>query len=153
MQKYPTNIVPGGISKTQVVNSSRMRPDDDDDDYSGDFRSSSGNSKTPALDNFSRDLTELAQKGELDPIVGRDSEIERVSQILARRKKNNPVLIGEPGVGKSAIAEGLALRIIQRKVSKNLLNKRVIVIRRQSYDLLKHVNREARRTGVRIPRY
>ena len=128
MQKYPTNIVPGGISKTQVVNSSRMRPDDDDDDYSGDFRSSSGNSKTPALDNFSRDLTELAQKGELDPIVGRDSEIERVSQILARRKKNNPVLIGEPGVGKSAIAEGLALRIIQRKVSKNLLNKRVMIL-------------------------
>ena len=128
MQKYPTHIVPGGISKTQVVNSSRMRPDDDDDDYSGDFRSSSGNSKTPALDNFSRDLTELAQKGELDPIVGRDSEIERVSQILARRKKNNPVLIGEPGVGKSAIAEGLALRIIQRKVSKNLLNKRVMIL-------------------------
>lgn len=121
-------MVPGGISKTQVVNSSRMRPDDDDDDYSGDFRSSSGNSKTPALDNFSRDLTELAQKGELDPIVGRDSEIERVSQILARRKKNNPVLIGEPGVGKSAIAEGLALRIIQRKVSKNLLNKRVMIL-------------------------
>lgn len=128
MQKYPTNIVPGGISKTRVVNSSRMRPEDDDDDYSGDFRSSSGNSKTPALDTFSRDLTELAQKGDLDPIVGRDSEIERVSQILARRKKNNPVLIGEPGVGKSAIAEGLALRIIQRKVSKNLLNKRVMIL-------------------------
>lgn len=128
MQKYPTHIVPGGISKTQVANSSRMRPEDDDDDYSGDFRSSSGNSKTPALDTFSRDLTELAQKGELDPIVGRDSEIERVSQILARRKKNNPVLIGEPGVGKSAIAEGLALRIIQRKVSKNLLNKRVMIL-------------------------
>jgi ATP-dependent Clp protease ATP-binding subunit ClpC len=104
-----------------------MRPDDDDDDLSGDFRSSS-NSKTPALDTFSRDLTELAQRGELDPIVGRDSEIERVSQILARRKKNNPVLIGEPGVGKSAIAEGLALRIIQRKVSKNLLNKKVMIL-------------------------
>jgi ATP-dependent Clp protease ATP-binding subunit ClpC len=104
-----------------------MRPDDDDDDLSGDFRSSS-NTKTPALDTFSRDLTELAQRGELDPIVGRDSEIERVSQILARRKKNNPVLIGEPGVGKSAIAEGLALRIIQRKVSKNLLNKKVMIL-------------------------
>lgn len=128
MQKNPTHIVPGGISKTQVVNSSRMRPEDDDDDYTGDFRSSSGNSKTPALDTFSRDLTELAQRGELDPIVGRDSEIERVSQIIARRKKNNPVLIGEPGVGKSAIAEGLALRIIQRKVSKNLLNKRVMIL-------------------------
>lgn len=128
MQKNPIHIVPDGISKTRVVNSSRMRPEDDDDDYTGDFRSSSGNSKTPALDTFSRDLTELAQRGELDPIVGRDSEIERVSQILARRKKNNPVLIGEPGVGKSAIAEGLALRIIQRKVSKNLLNKRVMIL-------------------------
>jgi len=128
MQKYPHRQIPGAISKPQTVNSSRMRPEDDDDDYSGDFRASSGNSKTPALDTFSRDLTELAQKGELDPIVGRDSEIERVSQILARRKKNNPVLIGEPGVGKSAIAEGLALRIIQRKVSKNLLNKRVMIL-------------------------
>lgn len=128
MQKYQHQTVPGSVSKPQPVNSSRMRPEDDDDDYSGDFRASSGNSKTPALDTFSRDLTELAQKGDLDPIVGRDSEIERVSQILARRKKNNPVLIGEPGVGKSAIAEGLALRIIQRKVSKNLLNKRVMIL-------------------------
>ena len=83
-------------------------------------------SKTPALDSFSRDLTELAVKGELDPIVGREKEILRVSQILARRKKNNPVLIGEPGVGKTAIAEGLALMIIQKKVSRSLLNKRVV---------------------------
>ena len=83
-------------------------------------------SKTPALDSFSRDLTELAVKGELDPIVGREKEILRVSQILARRKKNNPVLIGEPGVGKTAIAEGLALMIIQKKVSRTLLNKRVV---------------------------
>ena len=83
-------------------------------------------SKTPALDSFSRDLTELATKGELDPIVGREKEITRVSQILARRKKNNPVLIGEPGVGKTAIAEGLALMIIQKKVSRSLLNKRVV---------------------------
>lgn len=128
MQKYPHKIVPGSVVKPQPVNSSRMRPEDDDDDFSGDFRASSGNSKTPALDTFSRNLTELAQNGDLDPIVGRDSEIERVSQILARRKKNNPVLIGEPGVGKSAIAEGLALRIIQRKVSKNLLNKRVMIL-------------------------
>jgi ATP-dependent Clp protease ATP-binding subunit ClpC len=127
MQKNQKSIPSYGVSKQLPVNSSRMRPDDDDDDLSGDFRSSS-NSKTPALDTFSRDLTELAQRGELDPIVGRDSEIERVSQILARRKKNNPVLIGEPGVGKSAIAEGLALRIIQRKVSKNLLNKKVMIL-------------------------
>ena len=83
-------------------------------------------SKTPVLDSFSRDLTELAIKGELDPIIGRDDEIERVSQILCRRKKNNPVLIGEPGVGKSAIAEGIALRISQRKVSRSLLNKRIV---------------------------
>ncbi len=127
MQKNQNSTPSYGVSKQLPVNSSRMRPDDDDDDLSGDFRSSS-NTKTPALDTFSRDLTELAQRGELDPIVGRDSEIERVSQILARRKKNNPVLIGEPGVGKSAIAEGLALRIIQRKVSKNLLNKKVMIL-------------------------
>ena len=83
-------------------------------------------SKTPVLDSFSRDLTELANKGELDPIIGREKEILRVSQILARRKKNNPVLIGEPGVGKTAIAEGLALMIVQKKVSRTLLNKRLI---------------------------
>ena len=87
---------------------------------------SDAQTKTPMLDAFSRDITELASKDLLDPIVGRDYIIERVTQILSRRKKNNPILIGEPGVGKSAIAEGLALRIIQRKVSKNLLNKRVI---------------------------
>ncbi|MDT8416961.1 MAG: ATP-dependent Clp protease ATP-binding subunit [Lutibacter sp.] len=82
--------------------------------------------KTPVLDNFGRDLTRLAEEGNLDPVVGRQKEIERVSQILSRRKKNNPILIGEPGVGKSAIAEGLALRIIQRKVSRILFNKRVV---------------------------
>jgi ATP-dependent Clp protease ATP-binding subunit ClpC len=85
-------------------------------------------SKTPVLDNFGRDLTKSAEEGKLDPIVGRDKEIERVSQILSRRKKNNPILIGEPGVGKSAIAEGLALRIIQRKVSRVLFNKRVVTL-------------------------
>jgi ATP-dependent Clp protease ATP-binding subunit ClpC len=85
-----------------------------------------GGSRTPTLDLYSRDLTESAIKGDLDPIIGRDEEIERVSQILSRRKKNNPVLIGDPGVGKSAIAEGLALRIVQRKVSRGLLNKRVL---------------------------
>ncbi|RRA96993.1 ATP-dependent Clp protease ATP-binding subunit [Paenimyroides viscosum] len=85
-------------------------------------------SKTPVLDNFGRDLTELAEQGKLDPVVGREKEIERVSQILSRRKKNNPLLIGEPGVGKSAIAEGLALRIIQKKVSRILFNKRVVTL-------------------------
>jgi ATP-dependent Clp protease ATP-binding subunit ClpC len=83
-------------------------------------------SKTPVLDNFGRDLTLLAQQDKLDPVVGRQKEIERISQILSRRKKNNPVLIGEPGVGKSAIAEGLALRIIQRKVSRILFDKRIV---------------------------
>ena len=85
-------------------------------------------SKTPVLDNFGRDLTEMAIEGKLDPVVGREKEIERVSQILSRRKKNNPLLIGEPGVGKSAIAEGLALRIIQKKVSRILFNKRVVTL-------------------------
>ncbi len=82
--------------------------------------------KTPVLDNFGRDLTQIAEEGKMDPMIGRKKEIERVSQILSRRKKNNPLLIGEPGVGKSAIAEGLALRIIQRKVSRVLFNKRII---------------------------
>jgi ATP-dependent Clp protease ATP-binding subunit ClpC len=85
-------------------------------------------SKTPVLDNFGRDLTILAEDGKLDPVVGREKEIERVSQILSRRKKNNPLLIGEPGVGKSAIAEGLALRIVKRKVSRILFNKRVVTL-------------------------
>ena len=83
-------------------------------------------SKTPVLDNFGRDITRLAEMGTLDPIVGRETEIERVSQILSRRKKNNPILIGEPGVSKTAIVEGLALRIIQRKVSRVLFDKRVV---------------------------
>jgi len=85
-------------------------------------------SKTPVLDNFGRDLTVLAEEGKLDPVVGREKEIQRVSQILSRRKKNNPLLIGEPGVGKSAIAEGLALRIIKRKVSRTLFNMRVVTL-------------------------
>jgi ATP-dependent Clp protease ATP-binding subunit ClpC len=89
-------------------------------------RKSDPKSKTPVLDNFGRDLTNMAEAGRLDPIVGREKEIERVSQILSRRKKNNPILIGEPGVGKSAIAEGLALRIVQRKVSRVLFNKRIV---------------------------
>ena len=85
-------------------------------------------SKTPVLDNFGRDLTQLAEEGKLDPIIGRDKEIERVAQVLSRRKKNNPVLIGEPGVGKTAIAEGLASRIVDRKVSRILFDKRVIAL-------------------------
>ena len=108
--------------------------DDFDNPKSNPFEQSKGTagkaapkkSKTPVLDNFGRDLTRLAEEGNLDPVVGRKKEIERVSQILSRRKKNNPMLIGEPGVGKSAIAEGLALRIIQRKVSRILFNKRIV---------------------------
>lgn len=94
----------------------------------GDRPRKPSKSKTPVLDNFGRDLTKAAEDNKLDPIVGREKEIERVAQILSRRKKNNPVLIGEPGVGKTAIAEGLALRIIQRKVSRVLYNKRVVTL-------------------------
>ncbi|MBD1387517.1 ATP-dependent Clp protease ATP-binding subunit [Mucilaginibacter rigui] len=105
--------------------------DDDfkeDDSFTQPKKVSDIKSKTPVLDNFGRDLTKAAEEGKLDPIVGREKEIERVSQILSRRKKNNPILIGEPGVGKSAIAEGLALRIVQRKVSRVLFNKRVVTL-------------------------
>jgi ATP-dependent Clp protease ATP-binding subunit ClpC len=115
--------------------------DDPDEEGSKMFGSGSGGgsseksggkgsekSRTPVLDNFGRDLTKYAEDGKLDPIVGRDKEIERVAQILSRRKKNNPILIGEPGVGKSAIAEGLALRIIQKKVSRVLFGKRVVTL-------------------------
>jgi len=106
--------------------------DDGDDDSFGASSSTKkpvdSKSKTPVLDNFGRDLTKAAEEGKLDPIVGREKEIERVSQILSRRKKNNPILIGEPGVGKSAIAEGLALRIVQRKVSRVLFGKRVVTL-------------------------
>jgi ATP-dependent Clp protease ATP-binding subunit ClpC len=106
--------------------------DDDDDDKpfgsSSSSKKTDAKSKTPVLDTYSRDLTKMAEENKLDPIVGREKEIERVSQILARRKKNNPILIGEPGVGKSSVAEGLALRIIQRKVSRVLFNKRVVML-------------------------
>ncbi len=83
-------------------------------------------SKTPVLDNFGRDITRLAEGGALDPIVGRELKLKEYREILSRRKKNNPILIGEPGVGKTAIVEGLALRIVQRKVSRVLFDKRVI---------------------------
>jgi ATP-dependent Clp protease ATP-binding subunit ClpC len=96
--------------------------------FSPQSRSSSQKVKTPALDHFGRDLTQMATQGKLDPIIGRDKIIERVAQILSRRKKNNPVLIGEPGVGKTAIAEGLALRIISRKVPRVLHNKRIVAL-------------------------
>lgn len=95
---------------------------------SGSRSSRSEKSKTPVLNNFGRDLTKLVEEGKLDPIVGRKKEIERVAQILSRRKKNNPVLIGEPGVGKTAIAEGLALQIVQRKVSRVLFDKRIVAL-------------------------
>jgi ATP-dependent Clp protease ATP-binding subunit ClpC len=103
---------------------------DDDDDIDDSFKAkkNQGSSKTPILDSYSRDLTKFAEEGKLDPIVGRLKEIERVSQILSRRKKNNPILIGEPGVGKSAIAEGLALKIVQRKCSRVLFNKRIVTL-------------------------
>ncbi len=102
--------------------------DDDGPSFGTSKKAGDSKSKTPVLDNFGRDLTKAAEEGKLDPIVGREKEIERVSQILSRRKKNNPILIGEPGVGKSAIAEGLALRIIQRKVSRILFNKRIVTL-------------------------
>ncbi|MDO4880455.1 MAG: ATP-dependent Clp protease ATP-binding subunit [Capnocytophaga sp.] len=110
--------------------------DDDDDDRKPDYMSVSNIQKmasnkktdTPVLDNFGKDLTDMAIQGKLDPVVGRFKEIERVSQILSRKKKNNPLLIGEPGVGKSAVAEGLALRIVERKVSRALYDKRVVTL-------------------------
>ncbi|WP_057937529.1 ATP-dependent Clp protease ATP-binding subunit [Algoriphagus resistens] len=117
---------------------SKAEAEDGDDDGSKLFGSSSSGSgaskpgaeksRTPVLDNFGRDLTKMAEDDKLDPIIGREKEIERVAQILSRRKKNNPILIGEPGVGKTAIAEGLALRIIQKKVSRVLFNKRVVTL-------------------------
>jgi ATP-dependent Clp protease ATP-binding subunit ClpC len=102
--------------------------DDEDDRFGGSAKKSEAKSKTPVLDTYSRDLTKMAEEGKLDPIVGREKEIERVSQILSRRKKNNPILIGDPGVGKSSIAEGLALRIVQKKVSRLLFDKRVVML-------------------------
>ena len=123
------------IDNDQDLPSNPIAETPSDDDYSSERnnpfdQSQRGKtvkkSKTPVLDNFGRDLTVLAEEGKLDPVVGRQKEIERVSQILSRRKKNNPMLIGEPGVGKSAIAEGLALRIIERKVSRILFDKRIV---------------------------
>ncbi|RYC51730.1 ATP-dependent Clp protease ATP-binding subunit [Flagellimonas olearia] len=114
-ESFPSDPDEGGDSKESTFGS-------------GSSQKGSKKSKTPVLDNFGRDLTRLAEENKLDPVVGREKEIERVSQILSRRKKNNPLLIGEPGVGKSAIAEGLALRIINKKVSRILYNKRVVTL-------------------------
>lgn len=123
-----------GVVKSNDVRAEYNDDDNDDFDEEKKYSQSKGKpaaggnakSKTPVLDNFGRDITKLAEMNALDPIVGREAEIERVSQILSRRKKNNPILIGEPGVGKTAIVEGLALRIVQRKVSRVLFDKRVI---------------------------
>lgn len=126
------------MSGDSSIPKARAEAEDGDDDGSKLFGSGSGGSgaqkpgaeksRTPVLDNFGRDLTKMAEDDKLDPIIGREKEIERVAQILSRRKKNNPILIGEPGVGKTAIAEGLALRIIQKKVSRVLFNKRVVTL-------------------------
>ena len=116
----PSNEFPGDSGEEEM---------DESRSFSSSMKKmSDSKSRTPVLDNFGRDLTRAAEEGRLDPIVGREKELERIAQILSRRKKNNPILIGEPGVGKSAIAEGLALRIIQRKISRALFNKRVFTL-------------------------
>jgi ATP-dependent Clp protease ATP-binding subunit ClpC len=117
------------LKQLEIKNS--ISNDDDDEDGDNKFSSKKNvdkSSKTPVLDTFSRDLTKNAQEGRIDPIIGREKEIQRVSQILSRRKKNNPILIGEPGTGKTAVAEGLALRIVQKKVSRTLYDKRVVML-------------------------
>ena len=134
--KYNTEMgrsLPKDVSQSEAPQN--IFNDEDDDDVQDDIKPqdkpkkvSNLKSKTPVLDNFGRDLTRAAEENRLDPIVGRDKELERIAQILSRRKKNNPILIGEPGVGKSAIAEGLAIRITQHKVSRTLFNKRIVML-------------------------
>ncbi|MEI7724482.1 MAG: ATP-dependent Clp protease ATP-binding subunit [Bacteroidota bacterium] len=127
-------ILTSGNDETRFDPENILPKDEEDEDQDESGKSFSGSpkkpqdskSKTPVLDNFGRDITKAAEEGRLDPIVGREKELQRIAQILSRRKKNNPILIGEPGVGKSAIAEGLALRIVQRKVSRTLFNKRLV---------------------------
>jgi ATP-dependent Clp protease ATP-binding subunit ClpC len=130
--KSETNIVKNEEEylspKAETFEESGQNDSKDNDRSDSNAPKTTKRTKTPVLDNFGRDLTEMAENGKLDPVVGREKEIERVSQILSRRKKNNPLLIGEPGVGKSAIAEGLALRIVQKKVSRILFNKRVVTL-------------------------
>jgi ATP-dependent Clp protease ATP-binding subunit ClpC len=121
MSNFISKVDPNQLPKMSIS-------EDDDEARQGPKKMNEAKSKTPVLDTFSRDLTKLAEEGKIDPIIGREKEIERVSQVLSRRKKNNPILIGEPGVGKSAIAEGLALRIVQRKVSRVLFNKRICTL-------------------------
>ena len=113
---------------TPTTSTNTTTYEEDEQSRSFQQRKTNTKSRTPVLDNFGRDITKLAEEGRLDPIIGRENEIERVSQILSRRKKNNPILIGEPGVGKTAIVEGLALRIIQRRVSRTLFNKRIVML-------------------------
>ncbi len=114
--------------KTELLNILSGKPTGNQPASKGTSERKQERSKTPVLDNFGRDLTKMAMENKLDPIVGREREIERVAQVLSRRKKNNPVLIGEPGVGKTAIAEGLALRIVNKNVSRVLHNKRVVTL-------------------------
>ena len=133
--EYQNNHIESDAPSNQEKEDTAMSFEDGDLDNPGDESPRKSNapntgkkekSKTPVLDNFGKDLTKAAEQNKLDPVVGRSKEIERVSQILSRRKKNNPLLIGEPGVGKSAIAEGLASRIFNKEVSRVLFNKRVV---------------------------
>ncbi|MEZ5199510.1 MAG: hypothetical protein R2764_24935 [Bacteroidales bacterium] len=122
MNLDPADELPGGGTADED-------PEEGGKSFGGNIKKmSDSKSKTPVLDNFGRDITKYAEEGRLDPIVGRQRELERIAQILSRRKKNNPILIGEPGVGKSAIAEGLALRIVERKVSRALFNKKIVTL-------------------------
>ncbi len=131
------NLITGDDTEGFISPSSDLSSDDPEEESEegksfggsgGTRRAGESKSKTPVLDNFGRDITKAAEEGRLDPIVGREKELERIAQILSRRKKNNPILIGEPGVGKSAIAEGLALRIVDRQVSRALFNKRIFTL-------------------------
>ena len=128
VQELKKEIAQDDTSKIDKIKNALSDDDDDEPIPSSSSKKPDVKSKTPVLDNFGRDLTKMAIEGKLDPVVGREKEIERVAQILSRRKKNNPILIGEPGVGKSAIAEGLALRIVQRKVPRVLYDKRIVTL-------------------------
>ncbi|MCS7004153.1 MAG: ATP-dependent Clp protease ATP-binding subunit [Cytophagales bacterium] len=135
LNHYNEHPLEESIESIELPRAASDTDDSDDEPQRGGIFGSSRSeqkgtekSRTPVLDNFGRDLTKMAEEGKLDPIIGREKEIERVAQILSRRKKNNPILIGEPGVGKTAIAEGLALRIVQKKVSRVLFNKRVVTL-------------------------
>lgn len=128
MPQYPAKDIE---TKNEPMSSFQDEDFEEDDDFKKTEtvqRKGNTKSNTPVLDSFGRDLTRAAEEGRLDPIVGREKELERIAQILSRRKKNNPILIGEPGVGKSAIAEGLAIRIVEHKVSRTLYNKRIVVL-------------------------